>query len=167
MTQLWLVFQSLKQLNLQFHFGDIGYFNVKTPEGTFTEILMGDTYSTNRIGEPILPAQKKLIAIPFGAEVNITVNSFSESVIDLGKQGISNALMPLQYDIPKSLDPSEVPFQFNKDVYSSKSFNENDIATIEILGTMRGVRIARVVVEPVRYNPSTNKLIIYNDIEVS
>ena len=42
---------------LKFHFGDIGYFNVKTPNGVFTEILMADAYSTNRIGEPILPAQ--------------------------------------------------------------------------------------------------------------
>jgi len=154
-------------MNLQFHFGDIGYFNVKTPEGTFTEILMGGASSTNRIGDPILPAQKKLIAIPFGAEVSITVNSFSESIIDLGEQGIKNALMPLQYDIPKSLDPSEVPFQYNKDVYASKSFNESDIATIEILGTMRGVRVARVTIEPVRYNPSTNQLIVYNDIKIS
>ena len=166
-TSSQVLSSSQNNMNLQFHFGDIGYFNVKTPEGTFTEILMGDTYSTNRIGEPILPAQKKLIAIPFGAEVSITVNSFSESTIDLGEQGINNALMPLQYDIPKSLDPSEVPFQYNKDVYLSKSFNESDIATIEILGTMRGVRIARVIIEPVRYNPSTNQLIVYNDIEVS
>jgi len=154
-------------INLKFHFGDIGYFNVKTPNGTFTEILMADAYSTNRIGEPILPAQKKLIAIPFGAEVDITVNSYTTSTFNLEEEGIKNALMPLQYDIPKDIDPSEVPFQYNKEAYDAKSYNQSEIATIEIIGVMRGVRIARVTVEPARYNPSTNQLKIYNDIEIS
>ena len=154
-------------MNLKFHFGDIAYFNVKTPVGTFTEILMADAYSTNRIGEPILPAQKKLIAIPFGAEVNLSVSSFTTSVINLGEQGIKNKLMPLQYDIPKNIDPSEVPFQYKEEAYATKSFSQSEIATIEILGVMRGVRIARITIEPARYNPSTDQLQIYNDIEVS
>jgi len=73
----------------------------------------------------------------------------------------------LQYDIPKDIDPSEVPLQYNKEAYDAKSYNQSEIATIEIIGVMRGVRIARVTVEPARYNPSTNQLKIYNDIEIS
>jgi len=82
---------------------------------------MADAYSTNRIGEPILPAQKKLIAIPFGAEVDITVNSYTTSTFNLEEEGIKYALMPLQYDIPKDIDPSEVPFQYNKEAYDAKA----------------------------------------------
>ena len=155
------------EMNLKFHFGDIGFFDVKTPNGIFTELLMADAYSTSRIGEPILPAQNKLIAIPFGAEVIVNVNSFTTSTINLDEHRIENALMPLQYDIPKNLDPSEVPFQYKKEVYASKSYNQSEMVTIEVLGIMRGVRIARITVEPVRYNPSTNQLQVYNDIEVS
>jgi len=158
---------SREGMSLRFHFGDIGHFNVKTPDGVFTELLMGDAYTTNRIGEPILPAQKKLIAIPFGAEVSINVDSYTESVINLEEQGVKNILMPLQYDIPKNIDPADVPFQYKKEVYESKSFIQNNIATIEVIGVMRGVRIARVIIEPVQYNPSTNQLKVYNDIEVS
>ena len=166
-TDSQVVSSSPAGMSIQFHFGDIGYFNVKTPQGEFTELLMGDTYSANRIGEPILPAQKKLIAIPFGAEISVEVNSFSTSVVNLNEHGIKNPLMPLQYDLPKNIDPSEVDFQYNKAAYASKTYNQNEIATIEILGVMRGVRIARVTIEPVRYNPSTNQLKIYNDIEIS
>jgi len=154
-------------MDLKFHFGDIGYFDVKTPQGIFTEIIMADAYSTNRVGEPILPAQKKLIAIPFGAEVSLSIDSYTTSTINLSDKGIKYELMPLQYDVPKDLDPSEVPFQYNKQAYAAKSYNQTEIATIEVLGVMRGVRMARITVEPTRYNPSTNQLEIYNDIKIS
>ena len=166
-TNTQVLSSNQSEMNLKFHFGDISYFNVKTPEGVFTELFMVDAYSTNRIGEPILPAQKKLIAIPFGAEINVVVNSSTESVINLGEQGIVNTLMPLQYDISKDIDPEEVPFQYNKEAYKAKSYNQSEIVTVEILGVMRGVRIARITVEPIQYNPATNQLKVYNDIEVS
>jgi hypothetical protein len=151
---------------LQFHFGDINTINVKTEKGVFTELRMPGAYWTNRVGEPKLPAQRKLIAIPFGAEVKVSVNSFNVSTIDLSSKGIENQLMPLQYDIPKNMDVAEIPFEYNAEAYAAKSFNESEMAKVEVLGTMRGVRIARVTVEPVRYNPSTNQLEVYNDIEV-
>lgn len=154
-------------MNLQFHFGDINTINVKTELGVFTELRMQGAYWTNRIGEPKLPAQKKLIAIPFGAEVNVNVNSFTVSTIDLNENGINNQLMPLQYDIPKNMDVSEIPFEYKAAAYTAKSFNQSEMVKVEVLGTMRGVRIARVEVEPIRYNPTTNQLEVYNDIEVS
>ena len=166
-TNTQVLKQNQSGMDLQFHFGDIVSFDVKTPNGIFTEIRMKDAYSTNRIGEPSLPAQKKLISIPFGAEINVKVNSFNVSTIDMGENGIEYPLMPLQYSIPKNMDAEDIPFQYQEDAYTAKSFNQSEIATVEILGVMRGVRIARVTVEPVRYNPTTNQIEIYNDIEIS
>ena len=154
-------------LNLNFHFGDIGYFDVKTPKGIFTELHMSGAYGTTRIGEPLLPAQKKLIAIPMGAEVEVTVTSYTETTINLSNKGIKNKLMPLQYDASKSTAPADIPFQYNSDAYSLNRFNQNQIAKVEILGVMRGIRLARITVEPLRYNPTTNQIIVYNDIEVA
>lgn len=154
-------------MDLQFHFGDIVTYDVKTPIGIFTEIKMKDAYSTNRIGEPSLPAQRKLISIPFGAEVSVKVNSFNVSTFDLGENGIELPLMPLQYSIPKNMDAADIPFEYNAEAYTAKSFNNSELATVEILGVMRGVRIARVTIEPVRYNPTTNQIEVYNDIEVA
>jgi len=155
------------KLNLHFHFGDINTIDVKTEMGIFTELRMKGAYATNRVGEPKLLAQRKLITIPFGAEVSIHVDAYDVSTINLKESGIKYPLMPLQYDIPKSMDVSDVPFQYKDEAYNTKRFTQSEIATIEVLGVMRGVRIARVTIEPTRYNPSTNKLEIYNDIEVS
>lgn len=166
-TSSKVVSSNHESMNLKFHFGDIQTIDVKTPLGIFTELRMKDAYSTNRIGEPILPSQKKLIAIPFGAEVNVQVNTFNVSTIELNEKGVNYPLMPLQYSLPKNVDPADVPFEYNEQAYASKSFNESEIATIEILGVMRGVRIARVTVEPIRFNPSTNQLEVYNDIDIT
>lgn len=166
-TNSQVVQSSQDGMNLLFHFGDINAFEVKTPKGIFTELRMVGAYTTERIGEPMLPAQKKLIAIPFGAELNVNVNTFNVSTIELGKSGIYNSLMPLQYSLPKNMDANDVPFEYKEEAYTAKSFNESQIARVEILGVMRGVRIARVTVEPIRYNPTTNELEIYNDIEIS
>ncbi|MCK5775261.1 MAG: hypothetical protein KAH25_03750, partial [Bacteroidales bacterium] len=154
-------------LKLNFKFGEVSSFDVKTPMGIFTELRMAGAYTTERIGEPALPAQKKLISIPFGAEVSIKVNSFDVSTINLSEKGIEKALMPLQISIPKDMDASEVTFDYKESAYTAKSFNQSEIAKIEILGVMRGVRIARVTVEPIRYNPSTNQLEVYNNIDIS
>ncbi len=166
-TNTQVLSSNSSSMNLQFHFGDINYFNVKTNEGIFTQLQMAGAYSTNRIGEPVLPAQKKLIAIPFGAEVSVSVNSYSTLTINLDDIGIKNKLMPLQYDIPKNIDPSSVPFQYKKEAYNTKGFNQNEIAKVEVLGVMRGVRIARITVEPARYNPSANQLQVINDVDIT
>lgn len=154
-------------MNLKFHFGDIQTINVKTSHGIFTELRMDGAYSSNLVGEPKLPVQRKLIAIPFGAEINVEVNNFTVSTIDLNEKGVNYPLMPLQYDIPKNMDVADIPFQYNEQAYASKSFNQSEIATIEILGVMRGVRLARITVEPIRFNPSTNQLEVYNDIDIT
>lgn len=166
-TSQKVVKSNQEAMNLKFHFGDIQTIDVKTPQGIFTELRMKGAYATNRIGEPTLPAQRKLIAIPFGAEINVQVNNFTVSTIDLDEKGINYPLMPLQYDLPKNIDPTDVPFQYNEQAYASKSFSQSEIATVEILGVMRGVRLARVTIEPVRFNPSTNQLEIYNDIDIT
>jgi len=166
-TDSKVVTNNHNELKLNFKFGEVNYFDVKTTKGIFTKLIMPGAYTTERIGEPALPAQKKLISIPFGATVNVKVNSFDVSTIDLNEKGIANPLMPLQYSLPKNIDVSDVPFEYKEAAYSSKSFNQSEMATVEVLGTMRGVRIARVNVEPIRYNPSTNQIEVYNNIEVS
>lgn len=166
-TSSKVVQSNSEAMNLKFHFGDIQTLDVKTAQGIFTELRMDGAYSSNLIGEPKLPVQRKLIAIPFGAEINVAVNNFTVSTIDLNEKGVNYPLMPLQYDIPKNMDVADVPFQYNEQAYASKSFNQSEIASVEILGVMRGVRLARVTVEPVRFNPSTNQLEIYNDIDIT
>ena len=49
---------------------------------------------------------------------------------------------------------------------NTNAFSDHELASIEVLGTLRGMRIARVVLAPVRYNPIRNRIRMYNDLVV-
>ena len=45
-------------------------------------------------------------------------------------------------------------------------FINSDIASVEILGHMRGLRLGRLDIFPIDYNPYTNTLKVYENLEV-
>ena len=156
-----------QQLNMQFSFDKLSGFDVQNKAGiVFTELNLDDAHAVGRIGEPKLPALKKLIEIPAGAQVTVKVLNFKEEEIKLSNYGITNQLMPVQPSLRKDQDVNQVPFEFSKEAYGKNSFTERPIAVVEELGTLRGVRIARLVISPVDYNPVTGELRVYNDIDV-
>ncbi len=156
----------LQQLGLNFSYNGLNAFEVETERGLFNEILIPGAYTTGELGMPKLPASKKLIEIPFGAEVSIKVSNFTVSEYKLSDYGIEQAIMPVQPSIRKDQDVSEVPFEFNQEIYQKDFFIEPELASVEILGVMRGYRIARVTVAPVSYNPAKGIVRVCNDIEL-
>ena len=153
-------------LNMIFKFSHIKSFEVQTNKGMFNEIIIPNTYYIGEIGTPKLPAAKKLIEVPFGAEVSVNVKDYTITEYNLSEFGIINSIIPVQPSLPKNIDPYSVEFEYNIDAYSSDLYSKHELATIEILGTLRGVRLARIVVSPVRYNPVEGKIQIYNNIEI-
>ncbi len=150
----------------QFNFQSLQGINVETEKGVFTEFFLEGGHYVGEFGTPKLPASKHLIEIPFGADVDVEVVRFSKSTIKLSEVGVTNLIMPAQPMLRKDQDPSEVKFEFKPEAYADKSFNEELLAKIDILGVLRGVRIAQLTVAPIRYNPSEGILEVYNDLEI-
>ncbi|MFA6923623.1 MAG: C25 family cysteine peptidase [Bacteroidales bacterium] len=140
--------------------------NVKTKAGNFTEIFIDGYGSSNIIGEPKLPVLKKIIEIPLCDEFNIDIINYSIKEYDLKNLGIVNPIMPAQPPSSKGDDPSKKQFEFKSDVYRKNEFIKNDLVKIIPLGIMRGVRIARLEISPVIYNPVQNIIKVYENIEV-
>ncbi|MFH0867113.1 MAG: C25 family cysteine peptidase [Bacteroidota bacterium] len=147
-------------------FTEVSYRNVKTDKGTFCELSVPDYGFSNRVGDPKLPMLRKLIEIPYGATVNVSVISYSETEYKLSGYGITEKLMPAQPPVIKDQMKELSDFEFNLATYASDQFNADDLVSVNVLGTMRGVTIARLDIAPVRYNPVTNTIKVYNDIEV-
>lgn len=162
-----VVTSNYKTLTMRFAFDKLTSYTVQNKSGNrFAEINLTDGYYVGNIGEPRLPAIKKLIEVPFGAEARVKVTSFTETEFKLSDYGITNQIMPVQPSLRKDQDPNTVPFEFNKVAYDKNSFTERPVATVEMLGTLRGVRIARLVISPVDYNPVTGEIKIINNIDV-
>jgi hypothetical protein len=135
-------------------------------QGDFVDLYFGKGYTTGRIGEPKLPAFKRLIQIPNNAIVSARVNGATEKEIVLAEYGISKPIIPNQPSVRKDQDVRELPFHYNKQAYQQVDFTDEPQIELIDLGTLRGIRIALLQVNPVQYNPVSGTIKVFNDIDV-
>ena len=153
-------------LTATFSFSSIEATEVTNERGAFSAITMDGTYFSGNIGEPNLPAANKLIAVPVGAtDVTVKVNGYTTEVYKLADYGI-NQIYPMQPKLRKDQKPEDIPFEYNEKAYAVRGFVERPIAQVEIQGTMRGIQIAALTVNPVQYDAANNTIRVYNNIEV-
>ncbi len=157
---------NFESTRVQFAFEGLHFVDVKTAEGMFTELIMPGGYSIGEFGTPKLPASKKLIEIPFGAEVNVKVLGYTTEVYSLSEFGVAHPLMPVQPSLRKDMDINEVPFEYKPEVYTKSEYIQPELATVEVLGVLRGQRLGGITIAPVQYNPSSGTIKVYNNIEV-
>ncbi len=149
-----------------FSFSSIDATEVNTEKGVFSNLTMEGTYPLGNIGEPALPTANKLIAVPFGAEdLSVKVKSYSTSTYRLADYGI-NTIYPQQELLYKNQKPEDVPFAYSEKAYATKGFVNRPVAQVQIQGTMRGIQVGALTINPVQYDAATNSICVYNDIEV-
>ena len=153
-------------LQASFSFSSLDASKVETPRGELSEIFIEGTYPNGNVGEPQLPMFTRLIAIPTGATPIVTVGAHSETQYTLSDYGIGT-VSAMQAPIRKDVEPSTVEYAFSEDAYARNSFNDDPIAMVEVLGTMRGLTLGRLIVQPIRYNPTAGTVKVFNDIEVN
>ena len=155
-------FSSLRAI---FSYGSIESIIISNERGTFSEIAIEGTYASGEIGNPELPVSHQLLAVPFGATPSVNVIGYTATDYNLSDYGI-HTLLPHQPSIRKDQNMNEVEFVYNAEAYQTRSLAMAPEATIEVQGTLRGVRVGSLVVNPVSYNPASNTLRVFNNIEV-
>ena len=153
-------------LQAVFSYGSIESIELSTEKGTFSEITLQGCYPSGEIGTPELPATHQLLAVPFGANPTVTVTSYSATDYKLSDYGIGT-ILPHQPSVRKDQKPEEVEFIYNEAAYQTRGLSAAPIASIEVQGVMRGIRIGSLVVNPLSYDAASNTLRVFNDIEVT
>jgi len=165
-TNADLLMKSDFGMSVNYRISEIKSFDVNTERGNFSQIrIEGYSYSTE-IGLPKLPVLRKIIAVPLNAEVSIKMLNSEISEFSLSDFGIDDQIIPAQASVSKSAKPEDIEFILNEDVYSVNRFDEKEIVSAEELGIMRGLRLFTLTLAPVKYNPATNTIKVYNNIDV-
>ncbi len=137
--------------------------SVTTKGGVFDELSIPDYGFTGEVGEPQLPMQRQLIAVPLGAELSFEVLSTSSRILDKEDSKLLHRIVPSQESVSKSTDPATVPFAFNEEVYAA-GFNDREYIQINEIGFLRGVRLFELDFYPVRYDPSNHSLSVMEEL---
>ncbi|MBR4468441.1 MAG: T9SS type A sorting domain-containing protein [Bacteroidales bacterium] len=164
-TKAEITHSEFTNLRATFSYGSIESIEIATERGTFSEIAIEGTYASGEIGTPELPASHQLLAVPFGATPRVNVISYTTTDYRLSDYGIGT-ILPHQPSVRKDQNPEDVEFVYNTAAYQTRSLATAPEATIEVQGTMRGIRIGSMLINPVSYNPAANTLRVFNDIEV-
>jgi hypothetical protein len=179
--QNWIQFQpgeeKIPQINLiqsdfnriEFEVKVLGMWSeeLQTKGGVFNQLSIPEYGITNVIGEPELPVIRKMVQIPYGAEVSVEVMSSEVSERSLEELGIKNRIIPVQPPIPKIEGAWEkAEFVIHEDFYQTDQFSPAQVAKKGEIGIIRGHRFVAVEVYPVSYNPVSGRLKLYSDIRI-
>jgi len=154
-----------QQLRASFSFSTIEAENMETERGQFSWLTMPNTVIGGNEGDPQIPVVNELIAVPFGATPSIRVTSYSSTDYRLEDFGIQT-LVPRQPSMRKDQRPEDVPFVYNENAYQTRGLRSEPQAFVSVEGTMRGICLGKMTIEPVSYDPVNNTLRVFNDIEV-
>ncbi len=143
---------------------DLTLMKVNTPSGMFTEMKMPGLHHSLQHGDPRLPVVNELIELPVGATCEINILSATYEEYSLSELGSNFPLMPDQPSVSKSADPGTLPFLYNEQTYQTNAWFGFNAVSVENVGFMRGVRMARLSVAPVQYNPVTGRVKILTSL---
>jgi len=164
-------FKITQNSNTGFHFNNriaaLDVYDQGTVKGLFSVIGIEGYASTQVAGDPSLPVLRKLIEVPENAIVKATITKAVYKDYNASDLGIRYQIIPAQPPVPKTdVDPRTIPFLMNADTYNKNSYGDTITVRTEDAGLLRGIRLMRLDVSAVKYNPVTQKLRICTELEV-
>ncbi len=163
-TKLQLKENSATRFVVKNSVSEFNITTVVTEKGMFSKIEMPGYTPGNEVGKPELPVLRNLIEIPYGANVVVNIKNAEVKTFNLNSLGYNGKLIPCQPPVSKS-DKEKKPLQLDKNEYAKNQLLSLPLTNVEYLGNMRGVRIARLNISPVQYNPVSNTIKVYTNIE--
>ncbi|MBQ9586598.1 MAG: T9SS type A sorting domain-containing protein [Bacteroidales bacterium] len=133
---------------------------------TFQQIRMPGFMTQSEAGLPALPSMVKMIEIPLGTGLHYTVLSIACDTIDAVEIGLTYPVVPFQPSRSKS-DTTETSLTINRAAYASNRFLGDSTIVLEEVGVARSSNLARVIYNPIQWNPATNQLVVVKSITVS
>ena len=155
---------SSRKVVVSFYSDNLSVEEISLPQGNFSIISMENYGISNNPGAPMLPLLTKLLQIPVCDSVIVTIVGSRYTDYAAADLGITHLLFPSQPSVSKSsVNPQ---FVYNHNVYTANEFYALPLVSVEKAGIRRGTALANVYVSPMQYNPVSQTVRIYSQIDV-
>ncbi len=167
-TELKVIENTHTVLRLENAVSGLSLTEVNTKNGIYVKAEIAGYGVSLSVGDPELPVLNRLIEIPYAATVETEIIRSSYKDYDLSVLGFSGTIIPSHGPISKYIyNQKPIEYIVNAQTYSSNSFIGQENVSVEILGTMRGVRIGRLKIAPVQYNPTTRTIRVFDELVIN
>ncbi len=147
-----------------FSISEFALTRVNTSKGYFTMLDVPSFTKRYDDGRPAVPLYSQMIEIPEGATASINIISYNIEEFDLNVLGFTDKIVPAQPSWSKSTDPSNIIFYYDQNYYQLNQLSQNELIQVVPGGIMRGVSFGNILIDPISYNPVTNKIEVYTNI---
>jgi hypothetical protein len=157
-----------RQSSIDYHQEDPHFLKINDPSGLYLRLTLPGHHQTRETGKPELPVLSRLIEVPDGMDLFVTVSDVVSERIrfaDLGAPGAE--LFPAQPARTKNETWQDKVTVKDLKVYENKGLLMHDTVTVKHEGIFRGRRIANVAVYPAFYNPSGRYVELITSMKVS
>ncbi len=153
------------ELNVQIP--GISVQETKTKGGIFTQISLGNSSYKGEVGTPQLPVIRKLVEVPYGAQISLDFQTSPVKTIPLVDQRLNNRLIPVQAPVAKLPGALEAaPFDISDAIYRTDEFIGGPYVRIQDDDYWRGHRVVVLEISPVQYNPAQNTIRFVASIDI-
>lgn len=137
-----------------------GFWSEDVVEGdeTFQALELPGYFTTLEIGKPQLPAIVELIGIPADANVTVSIVDYQEQVLPGYK------VYPFQSPLLEHEKP--LTFDYDESFYGQDQLYPSVAAEVGNPAIWRDLRVVKLTVYPLRYNPATGDLRVHTKITV-
>jgi hypothetical protein len=133
-------------------------FGEQVLEGhVFATLMMPDEGFTTDLGAAQLPMISRFIEIPYGATPELIIESVSWETTSLDALQLPSRIVPVQPSLLK-IEGASVPFTLDETYYGTNTVVPSTVASVNVIGELRGRTIALLQISPVLYNPVSGEL---------
>lgn len=160
--------QRAASVSMRFSFDELQAQVDRASDGrSYVQLGLKSAVGVGTEGSPELPCIRRLVALPLGATPTVRVLRHNTQEVQLHEHRINALVRPVQPPQSKSQTPSNDKFTINHAIYSTNAYLlSEELASVRVLGNMRGISVALLEVRAVNYNPVDNKLLIHNNIDI-
>ena len=155
-----IIENSYQKIQISFTFGDLKMIDVHNEQGDFSRISIDGCGGSKNIGEPELPVSVNMLEVPIFGDYVLNVYGKEAQIYEA-----NYPVFPAQPSLSKSHEGA-IAFSYNQTTYQTDDFYALPLAKFEETGIMRNVNLGTLYISPVHYNPVTNIIKCYKEIEV-